>query len=226
MYLSEPTDARFARAFLFVLVFGCGLVCGNCWGAMARADDPTPTPLQLALALDVARTAVNEASLHAQPRDVDLVYEATRGNANTDRARLAWLRRHSACTNPRGDCNRDEVVDERDDEAARRRPGNAKWTRNLLWSDARPDNLDGRWRAEWWQRVRDHALARVMRDAPTGVCGMPIRTWGRRSDFASRPGLVAVECGAANLGGASVHTVERFRARRGADRLALAIDPG
>ena len=158
---------RFFSSFGIVLVFLCGLVCGNCWGGMARAQlqrravdaelEARASPLQRAYALDVARTAVNEASLAASPRDVDIVYEASRFHGSDDASRLRWLRRHSACTNPRGDCDRNGVLDEFDDEAARARPGNAGWTRELRWDDARPPSLVGRWRPIWWARVRDRA---------------------------------------------------------------------
>lgn len=159
--------------------------------------------VQLALALDVARTTVNEAGLRATLADVDLVYEATRGNADTDRARLAWLRHHSACTN-RGDCNRDGRVDELDDDAASARPGNAGWTRDLSWSDERPARLRRAfWRADHWRRVRRLALVRVLADEPTRVCGgARVLTWGRPRAFALRPQLEPLDCGARNLGGA------------------------
>ena len=231
------SESDFSRVFVSAILFVLGVVCGNCWGAMGRAEaqeleEPTPelaavleleggvTPLQRDFALDVARTAVNEASLGASPRDVDIVYEASRSHGGDDATRLRWLRRHSACTNPRGDCDRNGVLDELDDEAARARPGNAGWTRELRWDDARPPSLVGRWRPIWWARVRDRALRRVLEDAPTGVCGVPIRTWGRRSDFRARPNLVPVECGAANLGGTSPAIIRRARRAR----LALAND--
>jgi hypothetical protein len=225
MRFSEPTDSAFLRVFSFVIVFLGGVVCGNCWGGIARAQpELEATATQRALALDVARTTVNEASLSAQPNDVRLTYEATRGHGNDDATRLRWLRRHSRCTNPRGDCDRNGVVDELDDDAAARRPGNARWTRQLRWNDARPRNLVGRWRAEWWARVRELALRLVLADEPTNVCGIPIRTWGRRSDFDSRPGLVRVDCGAANFGGTTPAIIRRHRGARRA-RLALADDP-
>lgn len=182
-------------------------------------DDDTPTATQVALALDVARTAVNEASLRAGSRDVAMIYEATRYHGDDDASRLAWLRLHSRCTNPAGDCNRDGRIGEADYVAAEARPGNAGWTRYLEWNDDEPANFSPRlrWRPERWAEVRALALARVMADEPTRVCGVPIRTWGSRADFANRdPGgrLVAVECGARNLGGTTPALAASPRARR------------
>lgn len=207
----------FLRALGFLLIALGFVVLSRI--AFAEEDNaPQPTPTQLALALDVARTAVNEASLGAGPRDVDLIYEATRYHGATDADRLAWLRLHSSCTNPAGDCNRDGRVNEDDDRAAARRPGNARWTRNLRWSSERPAGFSNawRWRADRWERIRRRALVRVMRDRPTRVCGVPIRSWGRRSDFVARPGLVPVDCGARNLGATTP---------RHAARMVLSSDP-
>jgi len=192
----------FADVIAFSFVFLLGAVFGNCQGSMARAVDVQPSRVQQAFALDVARTAVNEASLGgARPADVDLVYEATRAHGATDHTRLSWLRRHSACANPAGDCNRDGSVNLLDDHAAERRPGNAGWTRRLRWSDARPAGYRGRWLPVRWRRVRARALRRVLDDRPTGVCGgARVVSWGRPSDFAPRPRLRPVDCGARNLG--------------------------
>ncbi len=242
--LANRHDRIAIRVFLYFAMFAFGSVCGNCWGSIARAQEMHEvsestrvdaaleshevSPLQLAYALDVARTSVNEASLSARTRDVDLTYEASRFNGRDDATRLAWLRRHSACTNV-GDCNRDGVVDERDDRAAERRPGNARWTRYLEWNDDEPDNFVGVWHPLWWARVRERALRRVLANTPTGVCGMQVRTWGRRSDFVARIDLVPVECGARNLGGTTPsiyrRAMERRRVREAtADALALARD--
>ena len=183
-------------------------------------DSPRPTAVQLALALDVARTAVNEASLAAGRRDVDMIYEATRFHGGTDGERLDWLRRHSRCANPMGDCNRDGQVGEADYIAAEARPGNAGWTRYLEWSGDEPANYQRRgrrrvWRADRWLQVRERALARVMADRPTRVCGVPIRTWGSRTDFEGGNGrTIALECGARNLGGTTPALARNPRARR------------
>ena len=198
---------------------------------IASADDARkPTALQLALALDVARTAVNEASLSARPRDVALIYEATRYHGDNDAARLAWLRSHSRCTNPDGDCNRDGRVDARDDRAAARRPGNARWTRGLAWTDDKPDGFSDawRWHPERWNHARRFALGLVMTDEPTSVCGagVAVRTWGRPGDFRARPGLVPVDCGARNLAAttrAHRQAARRIERRRGYMR-AISLD--
>lgn len=207
---------------------------------IAIADDSTapiaidaehkPTAEQLSFALDVARTAVNEASLSAGPRDVALVYEATRYHADNDSERLVWLRRHSRCANPSGDCNRDGRVDALDDRAAARRPGNAGWTRYLSWSDEQPHGFRAgwRWRAERWTHALRYALRIVMEDESTEVCGagVPVRTWGRPSDFRDRPAHVAVDCGARNLGATTLRyrlVARRVERARGFTR-AIALD--
>ncbi len=206
-----------ALAFLIGILYGC------CVRSTAVAQDVGPTSLQLAYALDVARTAVNEASLGARVVDVRLIYEASRYHGRDDLTRLRWLRRHSACTNPLGDCNRDGTVDARDDAAALRRPGNAGWTRHLRWDDARPRNLRGPWDPERWERLRRIAMVLVLRDEPTGVCGVPVWTWGRASAFDARPGIVRIDCGAYNLGGATPQAVERARRRREQRALARVV---
>ncbi len=207
------SESDFLQAFGGLFLLTLGMVCGNCWSTIAHADDPTPTRVQVTLALRVAATAANEAGM-SSPNDVRLVYDAAHANGRTDARRAWWLRRHSACVNG-GDCNRDGVTDARDAAAADARPGNARWTRHLRWDNHRPTGYPSHWRwyPDRWERLRRLALRLVLGGRSTGICGVPIVTWGRRSDFASRPTLAPVECGAANLGG------RRLPASR---RLALA----
>lgn len=222
MRLSDHLIARALFAFAF---FGLGFVAGNCARSIAVAQVEDATPTQLAFALALARTTANEAGM-LSPNDARLIYDAARSHGRDDSDRLGWLRRHSSCVNG-GDCNRDGRVDERDARAADRRPGNARWTRHLAWNNTRPRSFPtgARWFPEHWQRLREFVLRLVVRDRPTRVCGVPVITWGRRSDFRARPGLVPVECNAANLGATTPSILQRVQdARREADaeRLALA----
>lgn len=187
---------------LAAIVFSDCVVHAQDRPAIARA---TPTRDQRALALAVARTAANESGF-SSPNDVALIYETTRQHGTTDRARLAWLRRHSPCTNG-GDCNHDGTVDERDTVHADTRRQNARWSRHLTDGDERPRGYPPRmaWRPNAWRAVREFALRLVVADRPTHVCGgVRVVTWGSHADFASGRFAAHVEahdCGAANLGG-------------------------
>lgn len=151
------------------------------------------------LALEVARVAFSEAP--GSPGDVRLVWEVTRQGGRTPEAQLAFLRRHSACASPVGDCDRNGVVDDADDAAAQARPGNARWARFLLAGAAEPAN----WPREWvWERrvqghwLRTQALAADLvygRDRRC-VCERPPQTWAGKMDHerAARLGMVPVVC--------------------------------
>lgn len=139
-----------------------------------------------ALALAVAKVAVNEASLaHVRPAEVALIWQVTEARASTSAARLAWLRAHSPC-----------VLGDRDV-----RPGNCRWTRHLRDDDTQPEgwpeHLAWSRYAPRWRQVR--ALARrlvsgrvVMRPCPRAPW-----TWGGREIDMARAlerGLVPLGC--------------------------------
>ena len=180
----------FVSLFVFLFLFAMPI------GSKAERA----SAIDRAFALAVARTAANEASLRAVRDDVELVYEASRAHGRDSVSRLRWLRRHSRCST-QGDCNRDGVIDELDDVAATRRPGNSRWARYLTWGVAPPMGFpDGaRWRPERWRRIQAEALRLVVRDEATGVCeGVRILSWGSRSDFLRyHSNLIPIPCGVA-----------------------------
>lgn len=179
-------------------------------GALDRSDQPTvaprgadsadvsgpaasieSTPAQRALALAIAKVAVNEASLaHCRPADVALIAQVANGHGYTDVERLAWLRQHSSC-----------VLTDRPLRRGEERT-NCLWTRTLLDSDEQP----AAWPAhlEWsgyvtrWRDVRRLALLLVLHRArtPYPCIGHPT-TWGSRvldMGIATRRGLIALDC--------------------------------
>jgi hypothetical protein len=138
------------------------------------------------LALDLARVAVNEAGFES-PADVVLIWQVTEANGADDATRLEWLRRHSAC--PAGQTS---------DEVALTRPGNCRWTRELVDGDARPESwpADVIWRPEAWARVRRLARRLVYREERRRVCSITPITWGGPMDHARalERGLEPVGC--------------------------------
>lgn len=158
------------------------------------------------LALEVARVAMNEAPGSAG--DVRLIWEVVETSARTPEDRLAFLRRHSACASPAGDCDRDGDVDALDDEAARARPGNARWTRFLLAGDDEPDGWPSTWSWErlgrpTWARTREFARRLVFGLDRRRVCEEPPHTWAGRMDHAraARLGMLPVVCIGTENGG-------------------------
>lgn len=171
---------------------------------------PSSTPVASAriplreLALNIARVTVNESGWNSEA-DGEMIWQIVRGHTSKTTGQLRWLMRHSACATP-GDCNRDGVIDERDDVAASRRP-NARWTRYLLWNDSEPQGWPSsqqwtsyvqRWREvrrRSWEMVRNRNLRRPCTVTPT--------TWGSDEDreWAIRRGYIPVVCvGTLNTG--------------------------
>lgn len=164
------------------------------------------------LALELARVAMNEAP--GSPGDVRLVWEVVQTSARAPEDRLAFLRRHSGCVSPAGDCDRDGDVDELDDEAARARPGNARWTRFLAEENVEPSGWPRAW--SWvrlgmpaWRRTRELARRLVYEIDRRRVCEERPQTWAGKMDHAraARLGMIPVVCLGTTNGG------YRYRAR-------------
>lgn len=149
----------------------------------------TTRPVDRELALAVAKLCANEAGLYrVSPDDCRLIWQVTEGHGETAHERLAWLRAHSSC-----------VLGDEPSEA-RRRVGNCRWTRNLTWSETRPEGWPPRW--SWarartrWTQVRRLALRLVTGVDPRRPCEIRPDTWGGRVDRerAREHGYRSVRC--------------------------------
>jgi hypothetical protein len=146
-----------------------GMACGSMI-AKAQVSD------ERALALAVAKVAVNEATLaEIEPADVALIAQVTEQHGATAHAKLAWLSLHSSC-----------VLTDRELRPGERRT-NCIWTRGLTDSDREPAGFAESQSAPWrsyvarWRDVRITALALVQHRSrvPYPCEGRPT-TWGSR----------------------------------------------
>lgn len=153
------------------------------------------------LALEIAKVAVNEASLSAAPADVALVHQVATARAEGAEAQLRWIRQHSSCV----------TTTRRMTDAERR--GNCRWTRHLADDDSEPaDWPEGaRWDrfVDRWRSIRRYAWRLVSGRVTHRPCGGDPFTWGGTMDDPP-PGLVALPsrgtrntCYALRAGGAS-----------------------
>lgn len=190
--VSERTVVRVCSVFV---LFTAGIVCGNCWGSIARASAQDRHGWSLALM--VARTSMNESG--GNDKDTVLIHQAaTRNGTRSHREAVRWLRRHSARVNGHRECLPD-------------RP--CRWSRHLRWNDRRPAEYPShlRWDVDLWRAVKRHALAMVRGQAVQRVCPVDIVSWGSRADMVdNRFGLIAVRCGARNLGATTVAIRRRW----------------
>jgi hypothetical protein len=171
--------------------------------AQMQEHDSVLTPVERAaeraLALDVARVAVNEGGFGGQRPDgtralpgaeIALIWQTVRGKGRTTETRHAWLRRHSSC-----------VLTTRE-LTTRERLGNCAWTRNLRDDDSEPLGWPNRvpWarRVARWGVVRAEATSLVRGNPPR--YGWPCRqdpdTWGGDLDHAHAlaAGMTPLEC--------------------------------
>ena len=126
------TDRYIDRA-LWALIFLLSMLCV----ATAEARDATED-----LALAFARVTFNEA-LDSEA-DQAMIWQVVSHHGSTDRQRLSWLRRHSPC-----------VTGVLSQDRAYQRPGNCRWTRNLMPDGRRPRGWDRDLHGRWsWLRER------------------------------------------------------------------------
>lgn len=138
----------FALGFVLLV----GVAGGCCAPSRAAAQVERPADLsrvELELAKRVARVSFNEA-LDSEP-DLELVVQIVWGARETPEGRLRWLRSHSPCVS--GRLTQDQAY---------ARPGNCRWSRNLMTDGRRPRG----WRRETdghWSRTRPRWLAHLER---------------------------------------------------------------
>lgn len=122
------------------------------------------------LARAVAVVAAHEGAL-VSPRDLDLIWQATAYNGQTDEQRLGWLRSHSARALGSKPCV----------------SGNCTWSADLYAGAAIPAAVaSGRVSGGYWRTVTlprfQHLLSRaklLVNGAPYDKpCGIEPRTWG------------------------------------------------
>ena len=127
-----------------------------CSASVAAQDYAPDSPAQRSLSRAerrlvslVARVTFNEA-LDSED-DLAMIWEIVRGSGSTADERYRWLRSHSPCVG--GLLSQDEAY---------RRPGNCRWTRNLLPDGRRPRGWDRALHGRWsW--LRDRWLAHIDR---------------------------------------------------------------
>ncbi len=149
-----------------------------------------PTRDERRLVEALAKTSFNEAG--DSYADLAMLWQITAGHGETARERYQWLRRHSPCVN--GILTQDQAY---------QRPGNCRWTRNLMPDGRRPRGWrredDGPWsrmRARWLahlERVRDFIYGR---DTFRPCVETPESWDGRRwLDAVRARGWRDIECG-------------------------------
>ena len=118
----------------------------------------------------VAKVSFNEA-LDSYD-DLALIWQVVEGHGDTARERAFWLGSHSPCVS--GHLTQDQ---------ARLRPGNCRWTRNLMADGRRPRGWDRELHGHWSQ-VRERWLAHIprVRDFVLGLdryrpCRETPQTW-------------------------------------------------
>lgn len=154
--------------------------------------DPEPTVTEL-LELSIAKVCVNEAGFNS-PGDCAMIFQAARrfyarGGVSADQRRLDWIRRHSCRVLGAQYCIRPRPC---------RVGHNCRWSRNLTWGDATPEEWPSRNRfpVRGWARVRAYVSRLVRGQEVSTPCEGRIITWGNASDApgAHRRGLIPVAC--------------------------------
>lgn len=178
------TERGAMRAIAVGVVFVLGAVCGDCWGAVARAQPPSQAELEAAVVL--ARYGTNEAGW-SHPGDTLLIWQSAETHSDTLAGRVAWLRRHSRCV----------VAPEPPDHWP---PGACRWTRHLNLSGRAPENWPGGWS---WPRARPlwllqvyFALRVISGQETARPCEGNPQTWDgwRWSESRLRLGYTLVHC--------------------------------
>jgi hypothetical protein len=180
------------------------------------------------LALAIAQVAANEYRTDDErglwggtvPSELLLIVQVTESHGGSPLQRLMWLSRHS--------CRVLEHPDGRCPKACT--GGNCGWTRNLSWSDDKPDGWPDPypWRPEVWEGMRRLSLAAVRGRVTVRPClGRPT-TWGSRSidyDAAVARGMVPLSCDTPRDGNVGFHWLRRGSEPGRAIPAALAM-PG
>lgn len=191
---------------------------------LARAQAELPTveqavgwyeelsPQKKALALAVSQLGVNEASFD-RPHDYALIWQVVEGRHSSTHKRMMWLRAHSSC-----------VLGLSKPSERRLQAGNCVWTRNLTWSDRKPNGWDKKNRVPWrlfvrkWRLVRAFVTGLVSGNIQWRPCEVAPETWGGAMDEARAKanGLVPVSCdGTENTG---------YRHEQRKETLSRAVD--
>ena len=134
------------------------------------ADTPAPTRTERRLVELVAKVSFNEALDAVDDRA--LIWQVVEGHGRTALERVRWLEHHSPC-----------VAGRLTQDQARTRPGNCRWTRNLMADGRRPRGWDRELYGRWdWLRDRWHAHLVAVRDLvygrdPYRPCSVTPDTW-------------------------------------------------
>jgi hypothetical protein len=189
--VDAPPDQRWALiplALGFLAGFLIAHDCANLPPAHGQAPELAALQPHQTYAHALAVVTLNEAGFHATERDFGLIHQAASYHGSTNPRRLRWLRQHSQRVLGRRQCDVGQ---------------NCRWSRDL-WTDPtrRPSEISATlWRssrAELFERARDLGRRFAAGAVELEPCPVPIRSWGKRSDFG--PGEILVDCGAANFG--------------------------
>lgn len=185
------------KRFLAPLVALCLLAAA----ASAQEDQTAGTPAARRLSdpereytLAVARVSFNEAN-HSEP-DQEMITQVVEGRGHNLAERLHWLRAHSRC-----------VMGVLTQDRAYARPGNCRWTRNLMPDGRRPRGWDRalhgpwspvrvRWRAHLRRQVaftRGELQADICPEAPDSWDGV---RYGRETVAPAGSSRRILECDA------------------------------
>jgi len=156
-----------------------------------------PTRAERRLIELTAKVSFNEA-LDSE-HDRALIWQVIEGHGDTPAERAYWLERHSPCVG--GRLTQDQAY---------LRPGNCRWSRNLMPDGRRPRGWDRELHGRWsWLRERWIAHVEAVRDLVMGrdpyrPCAETPSTWDGRAwqEQAVERGFRAVECaeGTRNIG--------------------------
>lgn len=167
-----PRSDEVAVLGLDVPVDAPAIIRGTTAVRAARVARPVDlSRIERLLAITIARVSFNEA-LDNEP-DLELITQVTFGHAETSRGRLQWLRNHSGCvTGSR--LTQDEAY---------ARPGNCRWTRNLMPDGRRPRGwlreLHGHWtrtRGRWAAHLT-RTIEYVRGNEVADICDVTPDTW-------------------------------------------------
>lgn len=152
-------------------------------------DARSLTPVERELALTFARVSFNEA--RDSEADQEMIWQivSARDGAHSQ---LQWLRNHSPCVT--GVLTQDQAY---------QRPGNCRWSRNLMPDGRRPRGWDrerdGRWswiRTRWLEHLR-RSVEYVRGERVADICSETPQSWdGRRygRDTIEARGWRILEC--------------------------------
>lgn len=182
MFEETRRDRRWAMVPLVLGLLAAATVLADC--APARALEREATPLERAVAVDLAKYTANEAGLEGWA-DLVLLWQASETHGDTLRERRAWLRRHSRCVLAERPAHGRCQVWPRHLDASGRRPRG--WPPGAAW--------EGRGRAMWLGLLA-WSLRVVTGEIGWRPCPEPPDTWdGRRwRRSAVARGYVPLDC--------------------------------